>query len=103
MSVSKSKIRKLFGKSKSFKESRDADRTEGHLATSLEDESASFRGSSVTLPSSPRDVTSHPDSLPTSPSEKKKRRFPTWRSKKRNKDKEFLHSTGDLDSMFNNR
>lgn len=103
MSAPKSKIKKLFGKSKSFKERRDADRTEGHLATSPEDESASFRGSSVTLPSSPRDGILYPDSLPTSPSKKKKKRFPTWGSTKRNKDLDFLHSTGDLDSVFNDR
>uniref|UniRef100_A0A673L6V8 Absent in melanoma 1 protein-like n=1 Tax=Sinocyclocheilus rhinocerous TaxID=307959 RepID=A0A673L6V8_9TELE len=101
MSISKSKIKKLFGKSKSFdKERRDADRTEGQWGTSPEDDQASFRGSVMTLPSSPRDVTSFPDSLPTSPTEKKKKRFPTWRSKKRNKDKEFLSSTGEL---FNHR
>ncbi|RXN29771.1 absent in melanoma 1 -like isoform X1 [Labeo rohita] len=50
----------------------------------------------MTLPSSPRDITSFPDSLPTSPSEKKKKRFPTWRSKKRNKDKVFISSTGEV-------
>uniref|UniRef100_A0A8C2HE56 Crystallin beta-gamma domain containing 1a n=1 Tax=Cyprinus carpio TaxID=7962 RepID=A0A8C2HE56_CYPCA len=101
MSISKSKIKKLFGKSTSFdKESRDADRTEGQWGTSPEEDQPSFRGSDMTLPSSPRDVTSYPDSLPTSPSEKKKKRFPTWRSKKRNKDKEFLRSTGEL---FNHR
>ncbi len=97
MSISKSTIKKLFGKSKSFdKGSRDADRTEGQWGTSPEDDRASFRDSVMTLPSGPGDVTSYPDSLPTSPSEKKKKRFPTWRSKKRNKDKEFLTSTGEL-------
>lgn len=90
MSIPKPKFKKLFGKSKSFdKESRDADRSEGQWGTSQEDERASFRDSVMTLPSSPTDVTSHPNSLPTSPGEKKKKRFPTWRSKKRNKDKEF--------------
>uniref|UniRef100_A0A673LI10 Absent in melanoma 1 protein-like n=1 Tax=Sinocyclocheilus rhinocerous TaxID=307959 RepID=A0A673LI10_9TELE len=97
MSIPKSKLKKLFGKSKSFdKETRDADRTEGQWGTSPEDDRASFRGSVMTLPSSPTDVTSYPDSLPTSPSVKKKKRFPTWRSKKRNKDKEFLSSTREL-------
>ncbi|XP_059376355.1 beta/gamma crystallin domain-containing protein 1-like isoform X1 [Carassius carassius] len=101
MSISKSKIKKLFGKSKSFdKEGRDSDRTEGQWGTPPEDDQVSLRSSVMTLPSSPRDVTSFPDSLPTSPSEKKKKRFPTWRSKKRNKDKEFLSSTGE---MFNHR
>lgn len=101
MSISKSKIKKLFGKSKSFdKEGRDADRTEGQMGTPPEDDQVSLRSSAMTLPSSPRDVTSFPDSLPTSPSEKKKKRFPTWRSKKRNKDKEFLSNTGE---MFNHR
>lgn len=102
MSISKSTIKKLFGKSKSVdKESRDADRTEGQWGTSPEDDRASFSGSIMTLPSNPGDVTSYPYSLPTSPSEKKKKkRFPTWRSKKRNKDKEFLSSTGEL---FNHR
>lgn len=98
------KIKKFFGKSKSLgKESRDADRTEGLWGTSPEDERASFRGSSMTLPSNPEDATSFPNSLPTSPSEKKKKRFPTWRSKNRNKDKQFLTSSGELDSMFNHR
>lgn len=102
MSISKSKIKKLFGKSKSLsKETRDADRTEeGKWGTSPEDERASFRGSSMTLPSSHGDVTSSPDSLPTSPSEKKKKRFPTWRSKTRNKDKEIISSSGEV---FNHR
>lgn len=104
MSISKSKIKKLFGKSKSLgKETRDADRTEGQRGTSPEDERASFRGSSMTLPSSHGDVTSSPDSLPTSPSEKKKKRFPTWRSKSRNKDKEFLRSSGEVDHVFNHK
>uniref|UniRef100_A0A9J7XB12 Crystallin beta-gamma domain containing 1a n=1 Tax=Cyprinus carpio carpio TaxID=630221 RepID=A0A9J7XB12_CYPCA len=90
MSIPKPKFKKLFGKSKSFdKESRDADRSKGQWGTSQEDERASFRDSVLTLPSSPTDVTPHPNSLPTSPGEKKKKRFPTWRSKKRNKDKEF--------------
>jgi len=104
MSISKSKIRKLFRKSKSLgKETRDDDRTEGQWGTSPEDDRASFRGSSMTLPSSPVDITSCPDSLPTSPIVKKKKRFPTWRSKTRNKDKEFLCSSGELDHMFNYR
>lgn len=98
------RIKKLFGKSKSLgKESRDAERTEGLWQTSPEDESASFRGSSMTLPSNPEDATSFPHSLPTSPREKKKKRFPTWRSKSRNKDKQFLSSSGEVDSMFNHR
>lgn len=98
------RIKKLFGKSKSLgKESRDAERTEGLWGTSPEDERASFRGPSMTLPSNPVDATSFPDSLPTSPSEKKKKRFPTWRSKNRNKDKQFLSSSGEVDSVFNHR
>lgn len=98
------KIKKLFGKSKSLsKESRDAERTEGPWGTSPEDERASFRDSSMTLPSNPENATSFPDSLPTSPSEKKKKRFPTWRSKNRNKDKQFISSSGEVDSVFNHR
>ncbi|XP_067311555.1 beta/gamma crystallin domain-containing protein 1 [Pseudorasbora parva] len=104
MSISKSKIKNFFGKSKSLgKETSDADGTEGQWGTLTRDERASFRGSSITLPSNPTDVTSSPDSLPTSPREKKKTRFPTWRSKKRNKDKEFLSSSGELDSVFNHK
>ncbi|XP_026116946.1 beta/gamma crystallin domain-containing protein 1 isoform X1 [Carassius auratus] len=87
MSLPKSKFKKLFGKSKSFeKQSRDADRSEGQWVTSPEDDRESRRGSVMTLPSSPTDFTSHPDSLPTSPGEKKKKRFLSWRSKKRNKE-----------------
>lgn len=98
------RIKKLFGKSKSLgKESRDAERTEGLWRTSPEDERASIRGSSMTLPSNPEDATSFPHLLPTSPREKKKKRFPTWRSKSRNKDKQFFSSSGEGDSVFNHR
>ncbi|XP_051501977.1 uncharacterized protein LOC127410818 [Myxocyprinus asiaticus] len=110
MSISKSsKIKKLFVKSKTLdKDNRDAERRESLWATSHTDGRASFTGFSVILPSnhelrSPRDAPLSPDSLPTSPSEKKKRRFPSWRSKKKSKDKDlqFLSSTGNLDSGFN--
>lgn len=105
MSVSKGfKIKKLFGKSKSFdKECRDADRSDRP-----EDQRESFRYASTTLPSSPElrspgDAPFYPDSLPTSPTEKKKKiRFPSLRSRKKSKEKgeTFLNSTGDLDSVY---
>ncbi|KAI7804449.1 putative absent in melanoma 1 protein [Triplophysa rosa] len=105
MSVSKGfKIKKLFRKSKSFdKECRDADRSDRP-----EDQRESFRYASTTLPSSPElrspgDAPFYPDSLPTSPTEKKKKiRFPSLRSRKKSKEKgeTFLNSTGDLDSVY---
>ncbi|TRY98008.1 hypothetical protein DNTS_032618 [Danionella cerebrum] len=104
MSISKSKFKKLFSKSKTLdRQSKDDDRTEGQWATSPEEETPSVRGTSMTLPPNPRDEPFSPDYLLTSPTEKKKKRFPSWKSKKKNKENDFVHSYGDLDSVFNHR
>ncbi|KAL7873796.1 hypothetical protein AOLI_G00128670 [Acnodon oligacanthus] len=80
--MSASKLRKLFGKSKSLeKDSRDREK----------------------LGSPPSPEPQSPDALPTSPAEKKKRRFGSWRSKKKSpretRDPLFLTSTDDFDTI----
>ncbi|XP_036449074.1 uncharacterized protein crybg1a isoform X2 [Colossoma macropomum] len=83
MSASKaSKLKKLFVKSKSLeKDSRDPEK----------------------LGSPPSPEPQSPDGLPTSPAEKKKRRFGSWRSKKKSpretRDPLFLTNTDDFDTV----
>ncbi|KAL6478268.1 hypothetical protein MHYP_G00141030 [Metynnis hypsauchen] len=80
--MSTSKLKKLFGKSKSLeKDSRDREK----------------------LGSPPSPEPQSPDGLPTSPAEKKKRRFGSWRTKKKSpretRDPLFLTSTDDFDTI----
>ncbi|XP_022528373.2 beta/gamma crystallin domain-containing protein 1 isoform X1 [Astyanax mexicanus] len=83
MSVSKaSKLRNLFTKSKSQeKESRDRDLRDG----------------------TPSPEPLSPDGLPASPADKKKRRFGTWRSKKKSprevRDPLFFSNTDEFDTI----
>ncbi|XP_026884572.2 titin homolog [Electrophorus electricus] len=102
MSLSKaSKFRKLFLKKSQEKENREADTCQGSRATSPSykregsEPSPEARGST--------DTASCRDSVTTSPSHKKKRRFGSWRSKKKSpketRDRLFFHSTEEYDTV----